>query len=170
MTSDRFLDDLVAKVNAQAPDIILVGGDILEGDRRDEDTGRYVRAFRGMTSKYGIFAVPGNHEGFARTRSGDFLNKAGIRLLQDEIVPVDQAINLVGRRDQRSRTRTPLAPLSRPPPATCPSSCSSIGPRTSTRLRGTASRSCSPAIRTTASSFRRTSSRAASTRSATDTP
>jgi len=111
VTSDRFLDELVAKVNAQAPDIILVGGDILEGDRRDEDTGRYVRAFRGMTSKYGIFAVPGNHEGFARTRSGDFLNKAGIRLLQDEVVPVDQAINLVGRRDQRSRTRTPLAPL-----------------------------------------------------------
>ncbi len=32
MTSDRFLDDLVAKVNAQKADAILIGGDILEGD------------------------------------------------------------------------------------------------------------------------------------------
>lgn len=111
VTSDRFLDELVAKVNAQAPDVILIGGDILEGDRRDEDTSRYARAFRRMTSKYGIFAVPGNHEGFARSGGGEFLARAGIRLLQDEVVPIDQAVKLVGRRDQRSRARTPLAGL-----------------------------------------------------------
>ena len=111
MTSDRFLDDLVAKVNAQKADAILIGGDILEGDRRDEDTGRYARAFRRMVSRYGLFAVPGNHEGFARAGGGEFLARAGIRLLQDEIVPVDRAFLLAGRSDSHSRRRRPVAEL-----------------------------------------------------------
>jgi predicted MPP superfamily phosphohydrolase len=37
IVSDRILDELAAKVNAQKPDIILLGGDLLEGDRRDEE-------------------------------------------------------------------------------------------------------------------------------------
>jgi uncharacterized protein len=111
VTSGRLLDELVAKVNAQKPDVILIGGDILEGDRRDEDTGRYAQAFRRMVSKYGLFAVPGNHEGFARSGGGEFLARAGIRLLQDEVVPVDNAFLLAGRKDSRSRRRKTVTGL-----------------------------------------------------------
>ena len=111
LTTDRFLDDLVAKVNAQKPDLVLIGGDILEGDRGDEDTGRYERAFRRMISTYGTFGAPGNHERFARSGGAGFLERAGIRLLQDEIVSVDRAVALAGRRDSRSRTRRPVADL-----------------------------------------------------------
>jgi predicted MPP superfamily phosphohydrolase len=120
LTSDRFLDDLVAKVNAQGPDLILIGGDILEGDRRDEDTGRYERAFRRMASTYGTFGVPGNHERFARSGGEGFLARAGIRLLQDEIVSVDRAVVLAGRRDSRSRDRKPVAELIASAPADLP--------------------------------------------------
>jgi predicted MPP superfamily phosphohydrolase len=105
LTPDRFLDTLAAKVNAQKPDIILLGGDILEGDRRDEDTSRYERMFRRMTSKYGIYGVPGNHERFSRTGRGDFFARAGIRLLQDEVETIDGAFVLAGRKDARSRNR-----------------------------------------------------------------
>lgn len=111
LTSDRFLDELTAKVNAQKPDIILIGGDMLEGDRRDEDTGRYARAFRGMVSKYGIYGVPGNHESFSRAATDGFLERAGIRLLQDEVVSVDGAVTLAGRKDSRSRNRKSVAEL-----------------------------------------------------------
>ena len=105
MTPERILDSLVAKVNAQKPDIILIGGDILEGDRRDEDTGRYERAFRRMVSRYGIYGVPGNHEHFSRAATGDFFARAGIRLLQDEVETIDGAFVLAGRTDGRSRNR-----------------------------------------------------------------
>ena len=111
VTPDRFLDELVAKVNAQEPDVILIGGDMLEGDRRDEDTGRYERAFRRMVSTYGIYAVPGNHERYGRGGRADFLERAGIRLLEDEVVPVDGAFALAGRKDLRSRNRKPVAEL-----------------------------------------------------------
>lgn len=111
LTSDRFLAELTAKVNAQKPDLILVGGDMLEGDRRDEDTGRYERAFRGMSSKYGIYGVPGNHERFSRAGSGGFLEGAGIRLLQDEVLAVDDTLTLAGRKDARTRNRMSVAAL-----------------------------------------------------------
>jgi predicted MPP superfamily phosphohydrolase len=111
LTPDGLLDDLVAKVNAQDPDIILVGGDMLEGDRRDEDTGRYERAFRRMTSRYGIYAVPGNHERHALEGGGAFLDRAGIRLLEDEAVPIDRAFALAGRKDVRGRNRLSVAAL-----------------------------------------------------------
>jgi predicted MPP superfamily phosphohydrolase len=108
--SDRFLAELTAKVNAQKPDLILVGGDILEGDRRGEDTGRYERAFRRMTSRYGTFGVPGNHERLSRLGTG-FVDRAGIRMLQDEVVRVDDALVLAGRKDDRARDRKTVAEL-----------------------------------------------------------
>lgn len=114
LTSNRFLAELTAKVNAQKPDLILLGGDLLEGDRRGEDTSRYERALRGMKSAYGVFGVPGNHEGFSRSGGSGFLERSGIRLLQDEAVTVDDALVLVGRRDARARSRKPVADLLAP--------------------------------------------------------
>ena len=111
LTSDRFLAELAAKVNAQNPDLILVGGDMLEGDSPDEDTGRYERTFRRMRSKYGIYGVPGNHERFSGAGTGGFLERAGITFLQDEAVPIDDALTLIGRKDSRSRDRKTVADL-----------------------------------------------------------
>jgi predicted MPP superfamily phosphohydrolase len=111
-TSDGFLDELVAKVNAETPDIVLIGGDMLEGDRRDEDTGRFEWAIRRMVSHYGTYGCPGNHERFNRDSSvGGFPDRAGIRILQDESVTIDSAFVLAGRRDARSRGRMPVADL-----------------------------------------------------------
>ena len=111
-TSDRFLEELVAKVNAETPDVILIGGDMLEGDRRDEDTGRFERAIRRMVSQYGTYGCPGNHERFNRDGSGGgFPDRAGIRILQDESVTIDSAFVLAGRKDARSRGRMPVADL-----------------------------------------------------------
>ena len=99
LVPDRLLDALTAKVNALEPDVILVGGDILESGRRNGDSDRYERAFRRMSSKYGIFAVVGNHDRYARAADGEFFARAGIRLLQDEAAVVDGAFVLAGRRD-----------------------------------------------------------------------
>lgn len=109
-TSPRFMETFVAKVNALDPDLVLIGGDVLEGDRRDEDLKRTEDQFRRLRSKYGVFGVPGNHERYAG--GGDnFFSKAGIRLLKDEALTIDGAFVLAGRNDARSRSRTPLADL-----------------------------------------------------------
>ncbi|TSA39630.1 hypothetical protein D4R30_00780 [archaeon] len=119
ITAGRFLERFVAKVNAAAPDIVLIGGDILEGDRRDEDTGKFEAQFRGLHPKYGIYAVPGNHEGHGGGRT-DFFERARIRLLEDMVVKIDDAIYLAGRNDAHSRNRKPVADLLRDTPGDLP--------------------------------------------------
>jgi len=119
ITVGRFLERFVAKVNAAAPDIVLIGGDILEGDRRDEDTGKFEAQFRRLHPKYGIYAVPGNHEGHGGGRT-DFFERAGIRLLEDMVVKIDDAVYLAGRNDAHSRNRKPVTRLLRDTPDDLP--------------------------------------------------
>ena len=119
ITAGRFLERFVAKVNAAAPDIVLIGGDILEGDRRDEDTGKFEAQFRRLHPKYGVYAVPGNHEGHGGGRT-DFFERAGIGLLEDMVVKIDDAVYLAGRNDAHSRNRKPAADLLRDTPGDLP--------------------------------------------------
>ncbi|MCJ7486243.1 MAG: metallophosphoesterase, partial [Candidatus Aminicenantes bacterium] len=100
----------VDKVNAQKPDLVLIGGDIREGHRGEADIGAIEAQFRRLEARYGVFAVPGNHEGYAGT-SGEFFVRSHIRFLQDEVVPIDGLFTLVGRRDARRGTRESAAGL-----------------------------------------------------------
>jgi predicted MPP superfamily phosphohydrolase len=119
ITAGGFLERFVAKVNAAAPDIVLIGGDILEGDRRDEDTGTFEAQFRRLRPKYGVYAAPGNHEGHGGGRT-DFFERAGIRLLEDTVVKIDDAVYLAGRNDGHSRNRKPVSDLLRDTPGDLP--------------------------------------------------
>jgi predicted MPP superfamily phosphohydrolase len=119
MTDPRFMEKFVAKVNTLNPDVILIGGDIMEGHRGD-DTERFAAQFRRLRSKSGVFAVPGNHEGYDGGRQ-DFFNQAGIRLLRDEVVNVGGAFYLAGRLDGgHARNRKAIAELLKDTPEDLP--------------------------------------------------
>jgi predicted MPP superfamily phosphohydrolase len=103
-TSRRFMDRFVEKVNAAKPDIVLIGGDVLEGDRQGERLGEFEAQFRRLKTKYGVYGVPGNHD--SRGAGTDtFFDRAGIRLLQDAVEKVGNAFYLVGRNEGRWRSR-----------------------------------------------------------------
>ena len=110
MTPKGWLAGFVDKVNAQRPDVILLGGDLLEGHRDGLDMGAVEAQFRRLESRYGVFAVPGNHEGYAGTRA-DFFERSRIRFLQDEAAAVDGAFILAGRRDFRRGARKSIEAL-----------------------------------------------------------
>jgi len=110
-TAADFMDRFVSLVNAQAPDLILIGGDVLEGDRRDETLDHFEAQFRRLKATYGVFAAPGNHEGFGGNRD-EFFRRAGITLLRDGVERVDGAFYVAGRSDGgRSRGRKTIAAL-----------------------------------------------------------
>ncbi|MDP2914973.1 MAG: metallophosphoesterase [Candidatus Aminicenantes bacterium] len=109
-TESDFMDRFVALVNAQNPDLVLIGGDVLEGDRRDEALDHFEAQFRQIKSKYGVFAAPGNHEGYGGNRD-EFFTRAGIRLLRDAVEKIDGALYLTGRNDGRSRDRKTIEAL-----------------------------------------------------------
>lgn len=75
-------------------------GDIVEGIPKQEDAKKLVNEFKEMDPKYGKVAVPGNHDRWLRSEEGvkSFL-EAGITLLRDEILKVEDSFFVVGRDD-----------------------------------------------------------------------
>lgn len=107
-TSIRYVEQFVRKTNALQPDILLYGGDIVEGHRENGNLDAIESALRNIHTKIGSFAVVGNHEPNGRTEQGRFFARAGITLLRDSIVRIDRSFYLAGRYDQRYRQRKSL--------------------------------------------------------------
>lgn len=90
---------IVKKINNLDPDIILLPGDIVDGEidpviRRD--LGSYLRTFQ---ARYGVYGIIGNHEyigGMERAR--DYLTAHDITILQDTCLEV-AGVCLIGRDD-----------------------------------------------------------------------
>ncbi len=83
------IERIVRKINALNPDIILLPGDIVDGEldpviRRD--LGSYIRKFE---SRYGVYGITGNHEyigGMERARA--YLREHGVHIIQDDLIEV----------------------------------------------------------------------------------
>ena len=103
--SIHFVEQFVRKANALKPDIMLYGGDMLEGDKENESTRAIDSLLKTIQTKYGSFGVLGNHEFYGGDESDGFFKKAGIILLNDTIVNIDHSFSLAGRVDQHYRQR-----------------------------------------------------------------
>lgn len=95
------LINMVKMINEQNPDLILLPGDII-----DENIGPFVdqnmsKTLRQLKSKYGVYAVPGNHDNNAEAFR--YLQESGIRVLMDSYVKIADSIWLVGRNDPGHR-------------------------------------------------------------------
>lgn len=110
------MEQMVEKVNALEPDIIVIAGDIFDNEYEAlDDPDKLREILSGMRSRYGVYACYGNHDieekilaGFTFSgkenkmsdpRMDEFLEKAGICLLRDEGVLIDDAFYLYGRPD-----------------------------------------------------------------------
>ena len=110
------MEQMVEKINAQDPDLVVVAGDIFDNEYEAlEDPDRLEKILRGIQSKYGVYACYGNHDiqekilaGFtfggkekkeSSVKMDEFLEKAGITLLRDEYVLIDDSFYLYGRPD-----------------------------------------------------------------------
>lgn len=107
---------IVEKINAEDPDVVCIAGDIFDNEydaisKPDE----LKDILKGIKSRYGVYACWGNHDlnepilaGFTFNgkeddyndpRMEEFLKDAGICLLNDESVLIDDKFYIVGRRD-----------------------------------------------------------------------
>ncbi len=93
------------------PDLMLFGGDIIEGDKYDGDMIVFENILKEIHPKYGTFAVLGNHEYYGGPKRGKFFEKAGMKLLLDSSLVIDHSFNLVGRLDDRYSSRKPIEEL-----------------------------------------------------------
>ena len=104
-SNPRFVKQFVRKVNALKPDILLYGGDIVEGRDENRVPDVILSTLRKVQTKYGTFGVLGNHESYGSRGNGTFYKKAEITLLRDTILKIDHSFYLAGRNDERFRNR-----------------------------------------------------------------
>ncbi len=97
----HFVEQFVRKVDAIQPDILLYGGDIVEGFRANGNLEKFESILASIHTKYGSYGVPGNHDSFGNGGQGSFFRKAGITLLRDSLLRIDSSFILAGRNDQR---------------------------------------------------------------------
>ncbi len=112
----RQMKKMVKKINAQNPDIVLIVGDVFDNDYDAlDDPDELKTILKDIDSRYGVYAVYGNHDvqekrlaGFPFGKNKDkapdermekFLEDAGIEMLRDEYVLVDNKFYIYGRPD-----------------------------------------------------------------------
>ncbi|MCX7695222.1 MAG: metallophosphoesterase, partial [Caloramator sp.] len=60
--TERRLNKLVNLINSQSPDIVIFAGDLIDDDIDIFEKRRYGEVLKNIKSKYGVYAVLGNHE------------------------------------------------------------------------------------------------------------
>ena len=78
----------VRDVLALKPDVILVGGDVFEGDV--DDAGGHLSAVRALRAPLGVWAVTGNHDGYGRRHDRPPMERVGWGILRNawrEVAP-----------------------------------------------------------------------------------
>jgi uncharacterized protein len=119
-TNIRFVERFVRKIGEIGPEIMLFGGDIVEGDREDENMRKPEYLLRSIRTKYGVYGVLGNHEHYANQDKGSFFSKAGIEILSDSSIVFGNSFILTGRNDSHVRTRKSIDELMRSIPDSIP--------------------------------------------------
>lgn len=107
---------MVELINAEQPDVVLVAGDIFTSSYAGlSHPEAYSEALRGIESKYGVYAVYGNHDveetlfggfpispvsqAFRSAQMEDFVRDCGFTMLYDETVVLGDGVQLAGRVD-----------------------------------------------------------------------
>ena len=98
-------------INAEQPDLILIGGDIIDISVRPLIEENMAAEFRRL--KAPVYACLGNHEYYSgEPRAQQFYHEAGIHLLRDTCVTVGD-VSIIGRDDRTNPHRKSVAELSR---------------------------------------------------------
>ncbi len=102
MTKKR-LDEAVEKINEENPDIIILGGDIVDRFVGSIYAGDYDKPLKKLKAKYGVYAVLGNHE-YYRNKIDNVekvYEKLGMTVLRDEVIKIGKInIELIGLDDK----------------------------------------------------------------------
>lgn len=96
-------------INAEHPDLILIGGDIIDISVRPLLEENMAAEFRRLDAP--VYACLGNHEYYSgEPKAQKFYETAGITLLRDSVAVVD-GINIIGRDDRTNERRLALQQL-----------------------------------------------------------
>jgi predicted MPP superfamily phosphohydrolase len=113
----RSLKKMSSMIKDLKPDVILLLGDIVDGEIGPVLRGDLLQYFTWPDCTDGLYAITGNHEFIGGAgRTIPYIESKGIRVLKDEMVTLEGGIQLIGRIDRDSyrfyrKERMPLGEL-----------------------------------------------------------
>lgn len=109
-----FAEELVRRVNALEPDVVVITGDLVDG--RLSELRTHIEPLRDLRARDGVFAVTGNHEYYWNAEAWlGHLRGLGIRVLRNEHVTIADAFVLAGVDDSSATEDVPRAVAGRDP-------------------------------------------------------
>lgn len=111
-TGPERMEEFAAMIGATAPDVILIGGDLIDNGVEPLERMRMEKAVARLHAPLGVYMVPGNHEYISGIgRSLAFLKRTPVRVLRDSVATLPGGVQIVGRDDRSNPSRRPLAEL-----------------------------------------------------------
>ena len=96
-------------INAEKPDLVLIGGDIIDFSIRPVLEGNYAEEFRRINAP--VYTILGNHEYFSHIdKAQRFFTEANIILLKDSVAHF-KGLDIIGRDDRTNTRRLTLRQL-----------------------------------------------------------
>lgn len=105
------LKETVGKINLLNPDLVILGGDIVEEGTNKAEMQEAFEILGNLNSAYGTYYIYGNHDrqrytdtpSYSEWELTDTLGKNGIRILCEESLTIGDDLLLVGREDLGSK-------------------------------------------------------------------
>ena len=118
INGNKMLTRVVEKINEQNPDLVLLAGDTFDGAPDPVIKKNTGALFDQLQTKYGVYAISGNHEYIGNRENSEAVEKAfgylashKIQPLQDSVVLIDNSFYLAGRNDRMAATRKAIPEL-----------------------------------------------------------
>jgi hypothetical protein len=103
VVGEKKLGLMASRVRELSPDLVILGGDILENSPEVGDAIGFPQTMQALQPPLGLYGVTGNHEYYANlARDTAYLESCGISLLRDEVTVVDGSFLLLGRNDTQA--------------------------------------------------------------------
>lgn len=110
MISDVHLGEIVKRdrmkkaveiINGLNPDIVIIAGDLIDNSVEPVKRENMLEELKNVKSRYGTYAAFGNHEYFSGSTEEitTMIEAAGVTVLRDKMVKIDDSFYLVGRED-----------------------------------------------------------------------
>lgn len=107
MVNHKKTKRLISIINDLKPDIVLIGGDIIDDNIKVVKYYQLLEHFKNIESKYGTYSCLGNHEYISRAHHDlNYFEENGIHMLKDTAINIDGKFNMIGRDDIQAQTST----------------------------------------------------------------
>ncbi len=110
--SRRTVSSIVASVNALKPDLIVITGDLIEGDIQGDSgdskdkngDNHFIAELRKLKAAYGVVAVTGNHEFYAGIQHFYKLaEKLNVKILRNQLLTIENCLQIIGIDDDEAK-------------------------------------------------------------------